>query len=72
MTDVIFMCAFDTVPYNRLRHKLQWYGIVGNTYQWHQRVIIDNVSSDHVAVASGIPQGTVLGPILFIIYMNDA
>ena len=81
-TDVILMDiakAFDTVPHNRLRHKLQWYGIIGNTYQWissflsdrHQKVVIDNVSSDSVPVVSGVPQGTVLGPILFIIYMND-
>ena len=44
-TDVIFMDiakAFDTVPHNRLRHKLQWYGIVGNTYQW-----ISSFLSDH-------------------------
>ena len=81
-TDVIFMDiakAFDTVPHNRLRHKLQWYGIVGNTYQWissflsdcHQKVVIDNISSDSVPVVFGVPQGTVLGPVLFIIYMND-
>lgn len=81
-TDVILMDiakAFDKVPHNRLRHKLQWYGIAGNAYRWissflserYQRVTIDNVSSDYVAVISGVPQGTVLGPILFIIYMND-
>ena len=76
---IIISKAFDTVPHNRLRHKLQWYGVVGNTYQWissflsdcHQKVVIDNTSSDSVPVVSGVPQGTVLGPVLFIIYMND-
>jgi len=58
--------AFDKVPHNRLKHKLQWYGVTGNTYQWissflrdrYQRATIDNVSSDLVAVTSGVPQGT--------------
>ena len=63
-TDVILMDiakAFDTVPHNRLKHKLQGYGIVGNTYQWissflsdrHQKVVID-VSSYSVPVVSGV------------------
>ena len=70
--------AFDKVPHNRLRHKLQWCGVAGNAYRWissfvserYQRVTIDSVSSDFVAVTSGVPQGTVLSPILFIICMN--
>jgi len=77
-TDVILMDiakAFDTVPHNRLRYKLRWYGVTGNTYQWissflnerYQQVIIDNVSSDLVAVTSGVPQRTVL--VLFIIML---
>ena len=65
-TDVILMDiakAFDTVPHNRLRHKLQWYGIVGNIYQWissflrdrYQRVTIDNISSDLINCQSTWP-----------------
>ena len=73
-TDVILMDiakAFDTVPHNRLRHKLQWYGIIGNAYQWissflsdrHQKVVIDNVSSDSVPVVSAwCPSGNCCGP----------
>ena len=62
-TDVILMDvakAFDTVPHNRLRQKLKWYGIIGNTYQWisafltncYQRVVIDNAFSKYTAVTS--------------------
>ena len=71
--------AFDTVPHNRLKLKLQWYGIAGTTFQWissflamrHQKVAIDNTFSNLTAVISGVPQGTVLGPTLFLIYIND-
>ena len=71
--------AFDTVPHHRLSQKLKLYGVTGNTHQWissflsnhYQRVVIDNISSDLSVLTSGVQQGTVLGPILFLIYMND-
>ena len=74
-SDVIFMDiakAFDTVPHNRLKLKLQWYDITGITFQWilsfptmhHKRVVIDNTFSSLTAVTSSIPQGMVLGPTL--------
>ena len=71
--------AFDTIPHNRLKLKLQWYGITGITIQWissflttrHQRVVIDNTFSSLTAVTSGIPQGTILGYTHFLIYIND-
>ena len=70
--------AFDAIPRNRLKLKLQWYGITGTTFQWissfltmcHQRVVIDNSFSILTAVTSGVPQGMVLGPTLFLIYIN--
>ena len=70
---------FDTVPHNRLKLKLQWYGIIGTTFQWissflamrHQRVAIDNTFSNLAAVTSGVLQGTVFGPTLFLIYIDD-
>lgn len=74
-----FMKAFDKVPHNRLLYKLGNYGITGNTLGWinsfligrTQKVKINEAMSESAPVTSGIPQGSVLGPILFVIYIND-
>jgi len=71
--------AFNKVPHDLLLTKLHRHGISGTALRWfasylsnrQQRVVLKGAFSDWLSVTSGVPQGSILGPLLFLVFVNE-